>query len=54
MLQRSLQAFPVGVNIAQDQVSHARAHAFIKRSSAISGGAPIRAGMPMVPMPRVT
>ena len=29
-------------------------YAFLKRSTEISGGAPKRAGIPMVPMPRVT
>ena len=54
MLQYRLQALPVGVNVAEDQVSHAAAYAFLKRNSAISGGAPNRTGMPMVPIPRVT
>ena len=31
-----------------------KAYAFLSRRSEISGGAPIRAGMPMVPIPRVT
>lgn len=47
VLKHSLQRFQVCVNIAQDQVRH-------NLIRATSGGAPIRAGNPMVPIPRDT
>src|SRR5579863_2883201 len=41
------ESLAIGVNIADDQERH-------RRSSATSGGAPRRAGSPMVPIPRET
>ena len=50
-----LQRLPVAMKIAHDEIAHGKLdYAFLSRRTEISGGAPIRAGMPMVPMPRVT
>ena len=48
------ERFEIAVEIAKNDVTQERLQAFRKRISVISGGAPMRAGMPMVPMPRVT
>ena len=47
VIEHGLMRFQVRVNVAQDQIRH-------KRTSATSGGAPMRAGMAMVPIPRET
>ena len=50
-----LECFPIGMEVAEYEVAHWRwIYAFRNRKREISGGAPMRAGMPMVPMPRVT
>src|SRR5208283_4199017 len=55
LLNNGFQGFPVGVEIAEDEIAHGDSvYTFLNRRTEISGGAPIRAGMPMVPMPRVT
>ena len=53
--KHGLQCLPVAMKIAHDEITHGKLnYAFLRRRMEISGGAPIRAGMPMVPMPRVT
>mgnify|MGYP007019850119 CR=1 FL=1 len=47
MIENGLESGPVRVDVTQDQVAH-------KRIKAISGGAPTRTGIPIVPTPRVT
>ena len=55
VIEHRLQRLPVGMEIAYGQVTHGeRIQAFVSVNREISGGAPIRAGIPMVPMPGVT
>jgi hypothetical protein len=57
VIENSFESLPITVQIAYDEVAHwvlRMPQALVRRTTVISGGAPILIGRAMVPMPAVT